>query len=226
MGASVASLAAESETGERKGRRPNGRRRAVSTLLAEFGKKGESERIRLGDVVRALAHRGHGLLLLLFALPNLVPLYLPGLAAIFSLPLAIVSTQMLLGRRQPWLPAAVLDRSLARADYERLVGRSAPWLARLERVLRPRLVGLTDPIGQRLVGLLCLALSLLLALPVPFTNIPLALPIALMGLALIARDGLLVMIGSALGAAAAGATLVFGWKALAAGWAFLAGLAG
>ncbi len=224
MGATAASTAVKSKPDTTTGRRPAGRRRAVSKLLEDFGKDGQGERIALGDIVRALAHRGHGLLLLLFALPNLVPLYLPGLAAIFSLPLAVVSTQMLLGRRQPWLPDAVLDRSLARADYERLIGRTAPYLARVERVLRPRLVGLTNPLGQRLVGLLCLGLSLLLALPVPFTNIPLALPIALMGLALIARDGLLVMIGSALGAAAAGVTLVFGWKALGAAWSFVAGL--
>jgi len=221
----MGATAAKSEPDAGKARRPKRRRRAVSKLLADFGKDGQGERIALGDIVRALAHRGHGLLLLLFALPNLVPLYLPGLAAIFSLPLAVVSTQMLLGRRHAWLPNAVLDRSLARADYERLIGRTAPYLGKVERVLRPRLIGLTNPLAQRLVGLLCLGLSLLLALPVPLTNIPLALPIALMGLALIARDGLLVAIGSTLGAAAAGATLLFGWKALGAAWNFVAGLA-
>lgn len=224
MTATAASIAAKSKADARKGARPNGRRRAVSRLLADFDKDGDGERIVLGDIVRSLAHRGHGLLLLLFALPNLVPLYLPGLAALFSLPLAVVSAQMLFGRRHPWLPDAVLNRSLARADYERLIGRTAPWLARVERVLRPRLIALTTPLGQRLIGLVCLALSLLLALPVPFTNVPLALPIVLLGLALIARDGLLVMIGSALGATAAGATLIFGWQALGAAWGFLVGL--
>lgn len=220
----AASNTTKAKADARTGAQPKGRRRAVSKLLADFDKDGDGERIVLGDIVRSLAHRGHGLLLLLFALPNLIPLYLPGLAALFSLPLAVISAQMLFGRRHPWLPNLVLNRSLARADYERLIGRTAPWLGRVERVLRPRLVALTKPLGQRLIGFLCLALSLLLALPVPFTNIALALPIVLMGLALIARDGVLVMIGSALGGTAAGATLVFGWQALGVAWRFLAGL--
>jgi hypothetical protein len=202
----------------------NGRRRSVSTLLADFGKRIEGGRIRLGDLVGAFARRGHGLLLLLFALPSLAPIYLPGLGAAFGLPIALISVQMLVGRQQPWLPKRLMDRSLDRADYERLVGRAAPCLARVERLLRPRLVGLTDLAGQRLAGLLCLLLALLLSLPVPFTNIPLALPIALIGLALVAHDGLLMVVGMALAAAAIGGTLVFGGKALGAVWGYVASL--
>lgn len=202
--------------------KPNGR--TVSELLADFGRSWKGERIALGDIVDALANRGHGLLLLLFALPNCVPIYLPGLSAVFGLPMAVIAAQMILGHERPWLPQALLDRSLARADYETLIGRTTPYLAKIERVLKPRLLVLADPIAQRAVGLLCLCLALLLSLPIPFTNIPLALPVALLGLGLIARDGLLVLIGAVAGVVAATGALVFGWTALGAAWKFLAGL--
>lgn len=200
-----------------------GRGRSVLALLADFAKKGGTERIRLGDLVRAFARRGHGLLLLLFALPSALPIYLPGIGAVFSVPLALISAQMLLGREHPWLPRRLLDRTIAREDYERLIGRAVPALARVERVLCPRLLGLTDSSGQRLIGLVCLALSLLLSLPVPFTKILLALPIALLGLALIAHDGLLMLGAIGVGIFAAGGTVLFGGKALAAAWSWAVG---
>jgi len=214
-----------SEKTPSSGAAPNtsSRGRSVSALLAEFAKKSGSERIRLGDLVRAFARRGHGLLLLVFALPSALPIYLPGLGAVFSVPLALISAQMLLGREHPWLPKRLLDRTISREDYDRVIGRAAPALARVERVLRPRLLGLTDRLGQRLVGLVCLGLSLLLSLPVPFTNVPLALPIALVGLALIGHDGLLLLGAVVLGLVAGGGTLLFGGKALAAAWSWATG---
>lgn len=224
MSASAAGKAAKAKKAGSP-RPGGGHGRSVSTLLAEFGKKSGGERIGLGELIDAFARRGHGLLLLLFALPGMVPIYIPGLGAVFGLPLALISVQMLLGRQQPWLPKKFKDRSLDRADYERLIGRAIPYFARFERLLRPRLVGFVDLAGQRVAGLFCLALSLLLSLPLPLTNIPLSIPIALMGLALVAHDGILMILGLVLGAAAIAGTLLLGGKAFAAIWGYLTALA-
>lgn len=196
----------------------------MSELLTAFGKNTTSARIALGDIVAELADRGYGLLLLLFALPNCIPVYLPGLSAVFGLPMAVIAAQMIVGRDRPWLPKALLDRSITHADYDRLIGRATPYLAKVERVLRPRLLPLVDETAQRIVGFLCLCQALLLPLPIPLTNIPLAIPVVLLGLGLVARDGLLVLIGAAAAIASAAGTVVFGWAALRATWNFVAGL--
>ncbi len=55
--------------------------------------------------------------------------------------------------------------------------------------------------------------ALLLALPIPFTNIPLGLAMALLSLGLIQRDGVVVLMGSAIAIGAAGFMATFGWQA-------------
>jgi len=208
--------------GSQCGRRPNGRLRPVSEVLADFSKTTTSERISLRDIVDALADRGYGLLLLLFALPNCIPIYLPGLSAVFGLPLGVIAAQMIIGRDSPWLPKALLDRSISHADYDRLMGRATPYLAKLERVMKPRLLALASDTAQRGIGLLCLCQAILLPLPIPLTNIPLAIPVVFLGLGLVARDGLLALIGAVGAVASTTLTVVFGWAVLKAIASFLA----
>jgi len=200
----------------------NGRRRSVSHILLEFGHDWPKDRVALGEIVSTLNERSYGLLLILFALPNLVPIYLPGLSAVLGLPLAFVAVQMVLGRSRPWLPQAVLQRSISREDYARVIGKALPSLVRIEQILKPRLSFLTVSVSERLIGCFCLVLSLLLALPIPLTNIPLALPVALFGLALIERDGLCALVATALGVGAVSFATIAGWAVFKAVWAFLA----
>ena len=200
----------------------NGRRRSVSHILLEFGHDWPKDRVALGEIVSTLNERSYGLLLILFALPNLVPIYLPGLSAVLGLPLAFVAVQMVLGRSRPWLPQAVLQRSISREDYARVIGKALPSLVRIEQLLKPRLSFLTVSVSERLIGCFCLVLSLLLALPIPLTNIPLALPVALFGLALIERDGLCALVATALGVGAVSFATIAGWAVFKAVWAFLA----
>jgi hypothetical protein len=79
----------------------NGPRRSVSHILLEFGRNWPKERVALGEIVSTLNERSYGLLLILFALPNLVPIYRPGLSAVLGLPLAFIALQMILGRSRP-----------------------------------------------------------------------------------------------------------------------------
>jgi len=109
-------------------------------------------------------------------------------------PLLCLSAQMLFGRRA-WLPTFVARRSMARDDFEALMSRVLPWLERAEKLLRPRLSVLALPPMEYLVGLVCLALAVILVLPIPLGNIPPAFAIALMALGILERDGIWVLAG-------------------------------
>jgi hypothetical protein len=198
--------------------RSEGKDSSVSRLLVDFGKSWKEDQIDIGTLIQALGHRGHGFLLVLFALPNVIPNPVPGLSAIFGIPLAIFSVQIVLQQRQPWLPKWLGKRSLKRDTYQRIVGRAAPRLAKVERILRPRLSFMFDPLPVSLMAGLCLVLSLLLTLPIPLTGMVLATPILLYGLALIQRDGVCALAACALGNAA----MIF---AFTAGWAVFRGIA-
>ena len=199
------------------------RGRRLGDILAEIS-QGSDPDIRLGELIEAIGDRGHGLLIAAFALPNVLPIYLPGLSAVFGLPLIFVALQLVLGRHRLWLPRALLRRSVSRALIARLAVALAPWLARLERALKPRWPEVIGPVTERLAGLLAVLLGLLLSLPIPLTNIPLSAPLVLLGLALAEEDGLMLVIALALGAAVAAIVLTVSGALFLAAIAWLASL--
>jgi hypothetical protein len=178
---------------------PNGRR--TSVLLREFLETETAEHISLGALRDALGDRGFGVLLLIFALPNLVPLNIPLLSAVLGLPLVLLGAQLAYGRRRPWFPDWIKHRSFPRASFKAVVLRTLPALERAEQLLRPRLTRLLSWTGERAVGGLVLFLALILTLPIPFANWLPAFAIAIFGLAIVEKDGVAVLVGIAVAVA-------------------------
>ncbi|MEA3059919.1 MAG: hypothetical protein QOE50_1331, partial [Sphingomonadales bacterium] len=117
----------------------------------------------------------------------------PGTSVFFAIPLMIVSAQMVLGRASPWFPARIDRRGVRKTELERLIAKIQGVEARIERVLKPRLASLTGPTATRVIGIVCFLLALLAAIPIPLFHIAPAAAILLFGLALIYRDGALVI---------------------------------
>jgi hypothetical protein len=166
-----------------------------SQLLAQIAAGQPEERLTLSEFSAMLRDRAWGGLLLTFALINILPLP-PGTTAITGIPLIILTAQMAAGRATPWFPRRIDKRGVAKGDVARLVARMLPWERRLERVFRPRLIGLTKHRATRVIGAVCLLLSLILWLPIPLGNHAPAATMALFALALIYRDGVLVILGA------------------------------
>jgi len=156
------------------------------------------DQIKLGDVVAGIGERGFGVLLILFALPVALPIPLPGVSAVLGAPLVLVATQLLLGWPRPWLPKLVSQRSISRHDLARLVEHVSPWLRRIERFAKPRLIVLPMPVAERLVGLVCLALAIVIVLPIPLGNILPSIAVVLFGFGLLERDGVLLLLALSL----------------------------
>jgi hypothetical protein len=142
--------------------------RPLSDLLTEIAADASREHVSIAALLNALRDRALAALLLIFALPNVMPMP-PGTSALLGAPLLFLATQLALGRR-PWLPRVIAERSMPRSHFTSLIARSAPWLARAERLLRPRWVELCRPPAEYGVGLLCLLLALILFLPIPLGN--------------------------------------------------------
>ena len=121
----------------------------------------------------------------------------PGTSVFFAIPLMIVSAQMVLGRASPWFPARIDRRGVKTSELQRLIAKIQGVEARIERVLKPRLGSLTGPTATRLIGIVCFLLALLAAIPIPLFHMAPAAAILLFGLALIYRDGALVIIAAA-----------------------------
>jgi hypothetical protein len=164
----------------------------IAEIIADEG----PDRLSFSDLAEQLHARAWGGLLLIFAAINMLPLP-PGTSAFFALPIMIVSAQMVFGRASPWFPRRLDRRGVTKHELGRLVGKME-WLEmRVERIFKPRLASLTKPTATRIIGLVCFLLALIAAIPVPLFHVAPAAAILLFGLALIYRDGALVIAAAA-----------------------------
>lgn len=201
-------------------RRPR-RAGSVSIVLETFAREWKEERVTVGDLVSAMEQRGHGMAMLVLSLPMLLPITPPGVSAVVGLPTAFVALQLVLQRRHVWLPGFVRRRSIETGKFRNVLEKTASYVAGAEKLLKSRLGVLTEGIAESLIGATALLIALLLILPIPFSNIPLGLAIALLAMGLIARDGVAVLLGSAIGIGTAIFMFTFGWSAMSAVFAWI-----
>ncbi len=172
---------------------------ALSQRLAQIIAEDGPDRLTFSELAAQLHARAWGGLLFIFAAINVLPLP-PGTSAFFALPILIVSAQMVFGRAAPWFPARINRRGVKKRELERLISKMG-WLeARVEQIFKPRLPSLTGPTATRVVGLVCFLLALVAAIPVPLFHVAPAAAIVLFGLALIYRDGALIIVAAIAGA--------------------------
>ena len=165
---------------------------AFSELLRQLCTGGYKVSVR--QMVDHFGHRAFGAVFFTFALPNVLPLP-PGASGVLGLPLVLVAPQLMLGRKSLWLPSWIGDRQIERAGLSKALKGFLPVLSRIERLSCPRWTGLFGPFADRVLGLVCFLLALILALPIPFGNMLPGLSIAALSLALIQRDGLIGVVG-------------------------------
>jgi hypothetical protein len=187
----------------------------TSEVLRELA-YGEGERVSFREILVGLRHRAFGFTMLIFALPCCLPMP-PGIPTVCGIALTIIALNLIAVRRRLWLPSAIADKSLARTDLRRVVDRVLPMMQRLERICRPRLAPLTEPLGKVFIGFVVLLLGLVMILPIPFLgNMPPGVAAVVIAIGVIERDGLVVLIGLVVSVAAIAVATVAGWTAILA----------
>jgi hypothetical protein len=178
---------------------------SIAAALRRIGTHSNDERLTLGEILDSLDHRAYGFVLLLLAAANFTPgPSMPGFSTLFGLPATAMAVQMILGWSRPWLPPRLARVSMRRGRFTATVAKALPTIARLDRVLRPRLTWLASPTGRRWTGAAALVQALLLCLPLPFYPMAPAASLVLMSLGMIARDGLMLALGHIAGVLALG----------------------
>ncbi len=170
--------------------------RIADVLAAIVGSRGETEDPipTIESLTSALGKRSFGIVLVLFGLPNFIPI--PGLPILCGIIVGLVGVQMIGGTESLKLPRWLAARRVKRADLAGLVQRAEPLLRALEKVTRPRLAALTGRAAQRFLGAVLLMLGIALQAPIPFLGgIAPGIAVILIGLAMTERDGVLLVAG-------------------------------
>jgi hypothetical protein len=108
------------------------------------------------------------------------------------------------------LPRFITRREVNRRGFQRLVLRLKPVIQWIEKIVRTRHVWLFQPKNERIIGLLLLAVSLALFVPIPLSGFIPATALFITAFGLIERDGLVTLSGIALGVISILITLIVG----------------
>lgn len=185
----------------------------LAEVLDRLEAAGRDGRVSLADVLETFADRSLGVLLAVFGLITAMPIVgdIPGISVLMAVLILLSIARSLSGRGSMRLPSRIGRRSIEQARLTRALARVRPWTDRIDRALKPRLTFLTGTRPARLVIALSaavLAVAIIPMIPVPFGVKPPGLAIMALGLARMARDGLMALFGYVM----AGVTLgLFGW---------------
>lgn len=163
-------------------------RTSSSRMLEALLDQAPADYFTLGWLISILHQRSFGIVMLFLGLLATVPIgsTVPGLM------LGIVAAQMIAGRYELVFPQFIAARRLPTRYLFRLGERAIPILRHLEKAVHPRWPT-TFESAKRFVGVAVLLLTVVLLLtPVPLSNVAPAMVVALISVAYIEEDGLLL----------------------------------
>jgi hypothetical protein len=171
-------------------------RETASAILHGLTLGPPDDKVSFGQMLDALGERGFGLLLMLFAIPNLLPFPgVPGVSFVTGMAILFISVQLILAKNEPTFPDWVSRKSFSRAQLSKFIVKTNPLLRWLEKPIKPRLSPMVVGVGERMIGVVGVIHALTLALPIPMGNLPQAVALILLALALIELDGLMAILG-------------------------------
>ena len=192
------------------GKEPEG----VEDIIGELDElASQGDKVRIGDVLDDFGERSFGPFIMIFALVELTPIgAIPGAPTALASLIGLVAVQLLLGKEHIWMPQFIQDRAVESKKLHKAVGKLRGVAHWLDEHSRDRVEFLTKGVWTRFAAL---AILILCASVPPLEVLPFAssapmLAIATIGLALIVRDGLVMLAALLLAAAAvAGGTYYY-----------------
>jgi len=168
----------------------------------------EKDEVSLGQTIEAFGSRSYAPFLVILPLIDISPVgSIPGLPTLLALVIVLTAGQLLFGRTHMWLPGFLANRSLKSEKVAKAVKKLRPVAKRMDKWFHGRLPALTQGpmvrVAAAAIIMLTLSVPPLELLPMA-TTAPMA-AIAAFGMALLVKDGLLMIVAfvAAAGAIAA-----------------------
>jgi hypothetical protein len=162
----------------------------AAVVLQRLHDEAPRDYFTLGWLVGALHRRAFGVILLLLAVVAITP----GVSIVAGLLMMVPAFQMITDQRAPVFPHRIAVRPIPTRRLAALVQRAVPFLKSLEKFIYPRW-RIPVEATKRLVGAVILILSAAMVFsPIPFSNVVPALVMALIALAYLEEDGVLLSV--------------------------------
>lgn len=172
----------------------------LTEVLDEIEKvRKKKDEVSLEMILEAVGRRSFGPLLLVASLVILAPVIgdIPGVGTAVGIFVIVTAGQLAIGRKSFWLPDWLLERSVKSrklAKPIRVLKKPAGWV---DKLIRPRLQFLVGDVGSRVIAIVAVVAAATTPLTevVPFSANAVGIVLLAFGLALIAGDGLMALIG-------------------------------
>jgi hypothetical protein len=162
----------------------------ASVILQKLHDEAPPGHVTLDWLIGSLPKQSFGLIMLVLA----VVAATPGISFVGGLLLLIPAFQMIAGRPAPSFPHWIAGRAIPTRHLGTVVQRAIPMLRYLEKTVHPRWPTPLEA-TKVIVGIAVMMLSArLILMPIPLSNILPALLIALISLAYVEEDGLVLSI--------------------------------
>lgn len=172
--------------------------KSLGETLGQMSNAITQERISLRELLELIGEQGLLMFCMFLTIPFLLPVSIPGVSTIFGLVITFIGIGVALNR-VPWLPSRLMNRTIERIHLIPALERGAKLFARLDKLVRPRYLGLTHGATiNRMNGFLLVGCALLLMAPlglIPFSNTLPAVAILCLAAGMLQRDGIFVLMG-------------------------------
>ncbi len=177
----------------------------LRTMMRSLVLNTEREDVTVAELLQAIGRRAHGPVFLLLGFIAVSPLtIIPGANWFVATVILVFALQVVFGFRHPWLPKGVTEFKFKRDHLVQGVAAGERYAHMIDALVKPRLTFLTEPPFIQVVALICV-LAALISFPlglVPLGPLLPSLTVLLFGLALTARDGVVLLLaGCAFGGA-------------------------
>ncbi|MEQ8212022.1 MAG: exopolysaccharide biosynthesis protein [Lacipirellulaceae bacterium] len=161
-------------------------------------KAGEDGELTVQDALDEFAGRVFGPLLVIPAMVVVTPLgAVPTIPTAMAVFIVLIASQALFGKKYPWLPNLITERSVEESQLKESMKKFRPWAKWIDAVLKPRLKWLVEGPMKYVIALVCLLMAA--AIPplelAPFACFIPGSAVLLLGLAMMAKDGLAGALG-------------------------------
>jgi hypothetical protein len=166
----------------------------TSVMLRRLIDNAPPEHFTLDWLIGSMPNRSYGVVILFLALLSFIPVA----GVIARLIIMYFALQIIMGHQSPVLPERLMLRRFSTRHLTRIPLFTFRTLGYIEKSIRPRWSPFLG--GRRLSGAIVFLVCLVsILVPLPLANVPAAAIVALMALAYLEHDGLLLVIAQAMG---------------------------
>lgn len=170
--------------------------KSCSRVLLDLMRTAPKEGMTVRALIHSLGERGLLMACMLFCIPSLIPIPIPGMSIPQGLIILMVGLGVVLNRA-PMLPDRLLEYRLHHKNLFMILEKGASVFQRIEKLSYPRMNFLTHGGAHAFTGVMVMlgAILLMAPFPIPFSNVLPAYGILFLAFGTLQRDGWLVVAG-------------------------------